>query len=290
MVRTAARSQRVGAVVAVFCSGAPAPSCGENMHESVRAAFRAFSAPLEGVVASMYVDVKGLVTVGIGCLIDPVSLALPLPWRHEKSGELATQAEVAAAWNGLKAQRDKFSKLHFKYAALLNDLRLDDAGVDQLMTQRLLANEKVLRGYFPQFDLFPADAQLAIFSMAWAVGAGFPQQFGNFRAAANAQNWTAAIAACGIRTDGNSGIVPRNAANRLCLANAQSVVSQGIPLDTLFWPGNAPNASQRETALRDEAELAAKDHAAHNEALWNKLTTDLAAGLDLSHGREESDS
>jgi hypothetical protein len=229
----------------------------------------------------------GLVTLGVGCLIDPVSLALPLPWRHAGSGELATRAEVAAAWNGLKSQKDKFTKLHFKYAAALNDLRLDDAGVDQLMTQRLLTNEKVLHGYFPQFDLFPADAQLAIFSMAWAVGAGFPQQFGNFRAAANAQNWTSAIAACGIRTDGNAGIVPRNAANRLCLANAQSVLSQGIPLDTLFWPGTAPNASQREEALKTEAELAAADHAAHNAKLWDKLTTDLYERLDLRHDRND---
>lgn len=258
------------------------------MHVSVRKAFRDYSVPLEGCVSSMYVDIIGLVTCGIGCLIDPISLALPLPWRHQATGELATRAEVSAAWNALKAQKDKFAKLHFKYAAALNDLRLDDAGVDQLMTQRLLANEKVLRVYFPQFDLFPADAQLAIFSMAWACGAGFPQTFGNFRTAANAQNWTSAIAACGIRTAGNPGIIPRNAANRLCLANAQSVVSQGLPLDTLFWPGTAPNASQRDETFRAEAELAAADHADRNAKLWDKLTTDLYQGLDLRGDRDDA--
>lgn len=232
------------------------------MHPAVEKAFPDFSKPLEGCVSSMYVDVLGLVTTAVGCLIDPVSLALPLPWKHEKTDALATQAEVSAAWNGLKAQKEKYAKLHWKFAAELNDLRLDDAGIEAIVAQRLAANEKILRSYFPNWDLLPGDGQLGILSMSWALGAGFPHTFGNFRAAVNAQNWVAATASCGIRTENNAGIIPRNAQNKLCFMNAASVVAQGLPLDSLFWPGAAPNASQRDEAIRTEAELALANHVA----------------------------
>ncbi len=251
------------------------------MHESVSEAFVRFSTPLEGCVTSLYPDVKQLLTVGIGCLCDPVAMALPLPWVLPDGNKPSTN-EIARQWRLVKADAARLSKLHWKFAAPLTTMRLTDEGVLAVAKQRLLANEKVLRGYFPNFDLFPADAQLGIFSMAWAVGAGFPATFGNFRAAANAQNWTAAIAACGIRTDGNPGIVPRNAANKLCFANAVSVLAQGIPLDQLFWPGTAPSASQRDDALRVEAEQAAADHAPRLDAITADLDVAGHAGRDVA--------
>jgi len=258
------------------------------MHQSVLERFVEFSAPLEGVVTSLYVDIKQLVTVGIGCLADPVQMAMNLPWVLP-DGSRPTRDEIARQWRSVKAEAPRLAKLHWRYAAALTTIRLTDEGVLEVVRERLIANEKVLRGYFPNWDLFPADAQLACCSIAWAVGAGFPATFGNFRAAANAQNWTAAISASGIRTDNNPGIVPRNAANRLCLANAQQVLSQGIPLDTLFWPDTAPSASQRDEALRTEAQLAAQEHAAHNAAAWDALTIKLREGIDLTqHDDNES--
>src|SRR6478609_1125211 len=141
------------------------------MHESVLEAFVRFSTPLEGCVTSLYPDIKGLLTVGIGCLADPVSLALPLPWVLP-DGSQASQAEISAQWHALKAQAPRLSKLHWKYSAPVTTMRLTDEGVLEVARGRLLANEKILRGYFPNWDLFPADAQLACCSMAWAVGAG----------------------------------------------------------------------------------------------------------------------
>lgn len=251
------------------------------MHTSVEKAFVQFSTPLEGCVTSLYADVKQLLTVGIGCLCDPVSMALDLPWVLP-DGSRPSRDEIARQWRLVKADATRLSKLHWKYAAPLTTMRLTDEGVLDVAIGRLRANEKVLRGYFPNWDLFPADAQLACCSMAWAVGAGFPQIFGNFRQAANAQNWIAAIAACGIRTDGNPGIVPRNAANKLCLANAQQTISQGFPLDALFWPGKAPSASQRDDALRVEAEQAAADHAARLDAITADLDVAGHAGRDIA--------
>lgn len=256
------------------------------MHAAVLDRFVEFSVKFEGCVRSMYLDIKGLVTVGIGCLIDPVPMALSLPW-VSPDGSTPSQNQIASEWRALKSQQN-LAKLHWKFAEKVTSIRLTDEGVLAVARQRLLANEKTLKQFFPQWDSFPADAQLACCSMAWAVGPGFPAQFGNFRAAANAQNWTAAIAACSIRTENNPGIVPRNAANKLCLANAQQVVTQGLPLEALFWPGTAPNASQRDDALRTEAEQTAADHAAHNAAAWDALTLKLRDGLDLSHRDDNS--
>ena len=41
------------------------------MRPNVRDAFSDFNAPLEGVVEWMYLDVRGLVTVGVGNLLQP---------------------------------------------------------------------------------------------------------------------------------------------------------------------------------------------------------------------------
>lgn len=227
------------------------------MKESARAAFpRQFTEPLEGRVASMYVDVLGLVTIGAGCLIDPVSLALPLRFTHGLGGALATRDEIAAAWHTLKSRADAFKTMHYKYAAALNDLRLDDDAIDGLVLARVASSETELRRWFPRWDDFPADAQLCCMSMAWALGPGFPRTFTSFRDSANRQDWAGAGLECTINTVGNPGIVPRNAQNRLCCANAAAVIAQNLDPETLFWPSTVPSARERDEALRAEAAAA----------------------------------
>ena len=56
------------------------------MYASVRSNFISFTTPLEGSIAYMYLDVKEYLTIGIGNLIDPVALALPLPFVHKSEG------------------------------------------------------------------------------------------------------------------------------------------------------------------------------------------------------------
>lgn len=240
------------------------------MHPEVVAAFRAFTEPLEGYVTSMYVDVKGLVTTGCGNLIDPVSAALLLPWKHA-DGSLATQNEISAAWHTLKAQAGFYSKRHWNQAAKLNDLRLSDADIDVLVLQRLESNVALLRRTFTKWDDFPADGQLGILSMAWAVGAGFPRIFGNFTAAVLAGNWDGAVASCAIREEGNPGIVPRNAQNRLCFANAAMVARAGFDIDRLNWPNVVPPSS---SAMAPELKTAADvmlEAKRHNDAVLKKF-------------------
>lgn len=207
------------------------------MKASVRERWHEFSRPLEGYVTSMYADIKGLITTGVGNLIDPIQLALQLPWKHERTGALATTEEVKAAWNDIKQNAADLSKRHYKYAAIRNDLRLSDADVEALVASKLDEfYAYIKKHHFPEIDSYPADAQLGIMSMAWACGPGFPQTFKNFKRCVLNGDWKGAVETCKIREDNNPGVVPRNKANRRCFQNACLVVMGKIDPDVLWWP------------------------------------------------------
>lgn len=209
------------------------------LHDSVKAAWHTFSEPLEGRVAGMYLDIRGLVTCAVGILIDPLSLAMPLPWKRDSDGQPATPDQVRAAWHVLKSRQD-LKKRNVSHARALTGLHLDDADIDAIVAKKLEANAAFITAHhFPLFDEFPADAQLGIMSMAWAVGPGFPTKFPTFAGFAKRQAWEDAIEHCSIRTEGNPGVIPRNRANRVCFANAEIVNRCGLALDILRWPNVA---------------------------------------------------
>lgn len=234
------------------------------MHDSVRDAWHAFSTPLEGRVHSMYLDVLGLVTCGVGNLIDasrggsiaPWHPALELPWKHS-DGSLASNDQIRIAWQNLKARGD-LARKHWKYAAELNDLRLTDGDIDALVAAKLEENERLLVRAFPDFDEMPADGQLCILSMAWACGPGFPKTFRSFTHLVNKGDWVSARGACKIRTEGNPGVVPRNRADELCCFNAASVVEHGWNPRTLHWPNEARRDADTEPAPPPSREIAAR--------------------------------
>jgi GH24 family phage-related lysozyme (muramidase) len=183
------------------------------MKPAVISIFPTFTKRLEGHVSHMYLDMKGLVTTGLGCLIDPVGLALPLPWQHRYEKRPATKTEIAAEWNLVKSRQD-LAKYHYSRIGKMCSLDLTADGIDQLATARLNLFEGILKSKLPRWDNWPADAQLATMSMAWAMGAGFTRTFTNWLASARAGNWEACAAECEINAHGNPGIVPRNKANQ----------------------------------------------------------------------------
>lgn len=210
------------------------------MYQSVRDAFYDFNAPLEGVINWMYLDIKGLVTIGVGNLIDPINLALGLPFEHEAdSGNFATSDEIQQAWEMVKSDQSLSSK-GAKAFKDLNDLRLSEAAVRSLVDSKLTTNETSLKVAFPDFESFPADAQLGLLSMAWAMGSGFVPKFPRFRSACSSQNWDAAAIECSISEIGNPGVIRRNEADRTLFSNAARVAelseSYGYQLDTLYYP------------------------------------------------------
>lgn len=184
------------------------------MQAMVRDNWRKFNESLEGLVAWMYLDIKGLVTTGMGNLIDPIAAASSLPWRHA-DGTLASAADIATEWNNIK---DNVALAHqgAEAARAVATLHLDDPDIDALILGKLDRDETILKSYaaFSDFDNWPADAQLGLLSMAWAMGPGFGPGFPHFSQACVGADFATAAVDCQMNTTGNPGLVRRNAANR----------------------------------------------------------------------------
>ena len=183
------------------------------MRQVVIDIFAELSTQYEGRVAWMYLDCKGLVTTGIGNLIDSISEAAKLPWQH-LDGTPASRDEIAAEWKLVKAHQEM---AHLGYVACkrLCGLRLTDAAIDALVDAKLLSNWAFMRKTYPCFaeaEQWPAAAQLAASLMAWAVGPGFPSIFKNWAVCAAKQDWPGCAATSEISSKGNVGVIPRNKA------------------------------------------------------------------------------
>ena len=97
---------------------------------------------------------------------------------------------------------------------------------------------------FRAFESWPADAQMALLSMAWAIGPAALPSFHHFNAACDAMNFRAAAGFCKM-TSRQPGSVPRNKANATLLLNA-SVVLAGestFPRSRLFYPTDLSGAN-----------------------------------------------
>lgn len=220
---------------------------------AVRSAFVSFTENLEGHVSYMYLDNLGLVTTGDGNLIDPVSIALTLPWTVSDSTVPATRLQIVAEWNRVKAlvahKNDGGGRGSiFEKTARLH---LSEDGIAILVDQKLDLNEHYLSKSFPTFADWPADAQLALHSMAWALGAAFRPKFPRFSAAVDAYDFAAAAGPAGnpiadpsvrgeswMKDDTNPGLRRRNLANRVLFTNAFVVRRDAKDPDTLVWPAS----------------------------------------------------
>jgi len=217
------------------------------MYPSIRAAFLSFSTRFEGCVPYMYLDIRGLVTIGVGNLIDPVDLALPFV--HKADLAVATQDEIRVDWQTVKG-RQELATAH-DYLQQFDALKLTDESIDQLVLAKLDSNEATLSNTpeFADLDNWPADAKLGLFSMAWAAGPGFSRVFPRFRAAFAAKDWNTAATESHMDDTYNPGLRPCNAANRILFSNVAQVIQQSLDFSVLQYPknlsaGDAPNQSQ----------------------------------------------
>jgi GH24 family phage-related lysozyme (muramidase) len=217
------------------------------MFAAVQSGFPAFSARFEGRVPYMYLDVLGLVTVGVGNLADPVATAQALPFQFKNRpgiaapGSPATRDQIAAEWQRLKSDPTLKTRGHLACEPI-TELELSDDAIDSVILDRLAKNETFLKSqqWFPSFDTWPADAQLGLLSMAWAMGPAGPGAFPNFRAACQRFDFTGAATECKMNEAGNPGLIPRNQANVTLFNNAAMVLAQEnqgrIQRQNLYYP------------------------------------------------------
>ena len=226
------------------------------MKPSVRAAWVTFNTTFEGMTDWMYLDLKCLVTTGMGNLVDPITTSLNLPWRRGIGGPLVTINEVADGWRAVKARPDLAPHGGGAFTSVCN-LRLAASDVSALILRKLSAIENTLMAR-PEFRSYPnwcADAQMGLLSMGWALGPSF--SFPKFQLAASAQNWVVCAGSPGdadldpsLRGESwmednhqpgpnptNPGLHPRNLATRVCFFNAARVAA-GLDPNSLYYPSN----------------------------------------------------
>jgi GH24 family phage-related lysozyme (muramidase) len=139
------------------------------MHPAVRDTFVTITVPLEGNIATMYRDSLGYVTVGIGNKIDPLGdEGLALPFITRKGGRWATEADIRDEWKAIKA-----GPVGANAAATIATLELPEDDRLKLLQDKLGDVEVTIRGQFTGWEQWPADAQLAVLSMAWNFGPAF---------------------------------------------------------------------------------------------------------------------
>jgi hypothetical protein len=218
------------------------------MQQIVRQQFRKFSATLEGDVTWMYLDVKGLVTTGRGNLIDSVGEALGLDWQYrDRPGSLASDPDVTKEWNRIKNSPESKALQghgggHYKSVTTLD---VTSESLDYLFDGMLASNETTLKNLrhlsnqpYADFEDWPADAQLGLLSMAWAMGPSFSKghSWHGFVQAVVDRNWQQAAKESHISEANNAPIWKRNVANEILFRNAAIVEGGDLASDVLYYP------------------------------------------------------
>jgi GH24 family phage-related lysozyme (muramidase) len=143
----------------------------------------------EGVVSHMYLDVVGLVTIGVGFLLPNTAAAQALNLIRRDTGDPGSDEEKAQDWESVHAQSK--ARPAASYQAFTR-LDLPDAEIDRVLAGRIQDFTRNLRQHFPNFDAFPDAAQIGLLDMIYSLGPqGLFKGFPKFCAAAEAQDWTA---------------------------------------------------------------------------------------------------
>lgn len=234
----AAEAEQAAAEAAQHAPPAPAPTPPKPptplltpMRKAVSDKFYAVNrrSELEGEVSYFYADTKGLVTIGVGCLVDPIETARNLPMLR-KDGSLATVAEIEADWRAVKNDPLMAKEGHLR-ARRVTRLRLNEAGMNALLREKLFRFAGDLRKQFPGFNAWPADAQFALLSLSWARGQNnFAGLYPKLTRALKDGDFVGAAAECALA----GGYKARNDMNKACFLAADRVVREGLDPEQLY--------------------------------------------------------
>jgi len=153
----------------------------------------------------MYLDQFGFVTTGIGNLIDPINRVKEFHWvkigPNGTDGPYASAQEIDDEWRRVKGKIEwiKFGAGNFikkgrNTRPPIITLQIGLSEIDRTFLQKLTRMEQIMKntpgGYFSDYDTFPADAQLAILTLIWAVGPNnLHIKWGNYCALCKGRKW-----------------------------------------------------------------------------------------------------
>lgn len=238
--------------------------------DAVRENFIAFTEPLEGGIPFLYADIRNLITIAYGNLVDPLPLALELELARS-DGAPASVQEITDEWNRVKHDPHAAPRGHL-YAKTITKLRLTHEGMGKLALGRFDANEVAFASKLPDWESYPACAMLALHSLAWACGVGGAFKFGYLINALKVRDFLTAakhIKMNETTPEGlkNHGLVERNARNARLLRNAYrveafkldpSIVEWEAELDTTAIDTSPEEVTAEESAIDDGCTYANK--------------------------------
>ena len=203
------------------------------MRPAVAAIFPKFSETYEGNVPWPYADCEGKITVGIGCLCDTPAEFHALSWR-DGDGELADEALVQHSYEEVRAAAVYMpGSVASRYEAVTT-IRLNPGNIVDLCLGRARFADDFLAQRLLGYSTAPANAQLGVLSMAYAVGsAGVVREFPKFCEAFSRGDWATCALECHMDDRKNAGLRPRNRANRTLFAACCDPID---PDQIVGWP------------------------------------------------------
>ncbi|NOS88527.1 MAG: hypothetical protein HOP34_08305 [Methylococcaceae bacterium] len=157
----------------------------------------------EGRFPYMYLDTKGLVTVGIGKMLPNIAAAQSLGFVRRADGLVATAKEIETDFNEVKKQpAAKLASSYQKHTKL----DLPNNEIDALLKSTADSFEKSLEGYFKDYKTYPTTVKRALLDMAYNLGMGKDatkkhhatglHQFKTLKAAVESGDWKKASENC----------------------------------------------------------------------------------------------
>lgn len=147
----------------------------------------------EGVVDWMYLDTRGLVTVGVGQMLRDAISAQSLTF-VDSSGQSATQDAIQNDYDRVSALEPAHSPAFYRVPT---SLVLPPPAIDALLMSRVTDFDGQLSARFPAYASFPDPAKLGLLDMVYNLGAA--ELFGTFRhfmSCVDNQDWLGAAANC----------------------------------------------------------------------------------------------
>lgn len=195
------------------------------MHTSVMQRLISFQESHEMCVQWMYKDIKGLVSTGIGFLInESADKATAIRgWVHKDNNMPATDEEIGDEWRMIK---ERSEPCDWKTMEALTNLRLPRKVIDDHVLSVAQGNINWLKSHGHNWDAYPADGQLGLLSLAWNGLGKYPKCLEHIKNG----NWFYAAGEATFK-----GIPKRQAETQRLLCNAGRVIARGLKPEVLYF-------------------------------------------------------
>ena len=147
----------------------------------------------EGRYPHMYLDTKGLVTVGIGKMLPDVQAARKLGFVVRATGAAAAPGAIAADFNAVRKRKAGMPAKSYQPFTALD---LPDPAIDQLLVDELAAFEDQLQKNFARHATYPEPVRRALLDMIYNLGLAGLLKFRKLKIAIEQGDWKGAAAQC----------------------------------------------------------------------------------------------